>query len=463
MRIVLFTGKGGVGKTTTAAATAVRAARSGVRTLVLSTDAAHSLGDALDRDLRAVDHSHSHSHSHRHGDGDGQVGAPDPVCVEPGLHALQVSAPHTVDRSWRVVQDYLLQLLGTLGIDTVVAEELTSLPGAEEVAALLELRARAQSGQWDLVVVDCAPTAETLRLLALPEALAWHLERLLPGQRGLLRSLRPAAAAAAGVPLPSPEVAATVRGWYRQMRDVHTLLTTDRSSVRLVLTPERVVIAEARRMWTSLSLYGFVVDGVVVNRLIPVGNHKADEADAGDQADQADQADSWQRAWNTAQAAGLAEVERSFGGVPIATAPYLAHEPIGPDALAALADQTSGIDTLGPDQLLEAVRRPGLTVSRTTRGYELRLPLPLVTASEVDLKRRGTELLVAVGDHRRVLSLPSALQRCVVRGAGVRDGTLRVAFQPDPDQWRTPSVDGRDGPDHEPDEPSDAVTQEVAR
>ncbi len=426
MRIVLFTGKGGVGKTTTAAATAVRAARSGIRTLVLSTDAAHSLGDALDRDLRISDRSPAHA------------GAPDPVCIEPGLHALQVSAPHTVDRSWRVVQNYLLELLATLGIDTVVAEELTSLPGAEEVAALLELRARAQSGVWDLVVVDCAPTAETLRLLALPEALAWHLERLLPGQRGLLRSLRPAAAAAAGVPLPSPEVAATVSGWYRQMRDVHTLLTTDRSSVRLVLTPERVVIAEARRMWTSLSLYGFVVDGVVVNRLIPRGGV---EAGAGEQTD------TWRSAWNTAQAAGLADVQGSFGGVPIATAPYLAYEPIGPDALAALADVTSGIDSLGPDRLLEPVRQTGLTVRRTTRGYELRLPLPLVTASEVDLKRRGTELLVAVGDHRRVLSLPSALQRCVVRGAGVREGTLSVAFEPDPDQWPTPRTDGQPEPD----------------
>ena len=168
-----------------------------------------------------------------------------------------------------MVQDYLLSVLDTVGIDPVVAEELTRLPGAEEVAALLELRSQVESGPWDLVVVDCAPTAETLRLLALPEALAWHLERLLPAQRGLIRTLRPAAAAAAGVPLPDPAVVEAVTGWHRQMREVHRILTGDQTSVRLVLTPERVVIAESRRTWTSLSLYGFVVDAVVVNRVLP--------------------------------------------------------------------------------------------------------------------------------------------------------------------------------------------------
>src|SRR6476646_7572382 len=249
MRVILFTGKGGVGKTTTAAATAVRAARSGVTTLVMSTDAAHSLGDALDVDLG------------------GRAGTP--VEVEPHLSALQVSPPHLLGDSWRVVQDYLLSALGTLGIDTVVAEELTRLPGAEEVAALLELRSQVESGRWDLVVVDCAPTAETLRLLALPEALAWHLERLLPAQRGFIRTLRPAAAAAAGVPLPQPEVVEAVTGWHRQMRQVQRILSGEQTSVRLVLTPELVVIAESRRTWTSLALYGFAVDAVVVNRVFP--------------------------------------------------------------------------------------------------------------------------------------------------------------------------------------------------
>src|SRR3954469_5816857 len=230
MRVLLFTGKGGVGKTTTAAETAVHAARAGTKTLVMSTDAAHSLGDALDVDLTPA------------------RGGEQPVReVEPGLYALQVSASTSARTSWQTVRSYVHGLLDSLGVDPVVGEELTSLPGAEEVAALLELRAQVESGPWDLVVVDCAPTAETLRLLALPEALAWHLERLLPAQRGLIRTLRPAAAAAAGVPLPGPGVVEAVTGWHRQMRAVHRILTGDRTSVRLVLTPERVVIAESRR------------------------------------------------------------------------------------------------------------------------------------------------------------------------------------------------------------------------
>jgi len=392
----------------------------------MSTDAAHSLGDALGRDLRSAG---------------AEPGSP--VEVEPGLQALQVSAPHTVDRSWRVVRDYLLQVLATLGIDPVVAEELTSLPGAEEIAALLELRTRAESGEWDLVVVDCAPTAETLRLLALPEALAWHLERLLPAQRGLLRTLRPAAAAAAGMPLPTAEVAGTVAGWYRQMRDVQALLTGPTASVRLVLTPERVVIAEARRTWTSLSLYGFVVDGIVVNRVIPV-------APGG--------GDAWRRSWNAAQQAGLAEVSESFAGMPVLQVPYLEQEPVGPDALDALAGQVErpGVEAQpgdgDPFGVRAPVRQRGLRVRRVGTGYQLSLPLPLVAADEVDLKRRDTELLVAVGDHRRVLSLPAVLQRCVVRRARVKDGTLTVMFDPDPALWPATSeglgdADGSDRDD----------------
>jgi arsenite-transporting ATPase len=405
MRVILFTGKGGVGKTTTAAATAVRAARSGIKTLVMSTDAAHSLGDALGVDLS------------------GEPGGP--VEVEPGLSALQIRAPHGLDSSWRVVQDYLLSVLSTLGIDPVVGEELTTLPGADEIAALLELRAQVESGPWDLVVVDCAPTAETLRLLALPEALAWHLERLLPAQRGLIRTLRPAAAAAAGLPLPEPEVLEVVSGWHRHLRAVQRLLTSDLTSVRLVLTPERVVIAESRRTWTSLSLYGFVVDAVVVNRVFP---------DAAGDAPGDSPPDPWRSAWNAAQRTGLEEVRESFASVPVVVSPYLSQEPIGADALDALAvaqDPDGGYAA----SLLSPVSHRGTTVTRTAEGFTLALPLPLVTAAEVRLQRRDDELLMAVGDQRRVVTLPAALRRCVVHGASVREGLLSVRFVPDEEVW----------------------------
>jgi len=401
VRVILFTGKGGVGKTTTAAATAVQAARQGIKTLVMSTDAAHSLGDALGVDLAAA------------------ADCPDPVAeVEPGLYALQLSAAHSVRRSWRSVQDYLLTVLNSVGVDPVVAEEMTELPGADEIVALLELRAQVESGPWDLVIVDCAPTAETLRLLALPEALAWHLERLMPAQRGLLRRLRPAAAVAAGLPLPELQVMESLRRWRDALQDIRSILTAETTSVRLVLTPERVVIAESRRTLTSLRLYGFAVDQIVVNRVFP-------------QTDQESADTAWLAGWNEAQQRGLSEVRHSFAPLPIVITPYLPHEPVGADALAALAQARTGeirdVLTLAPVL--------GMTVQPDDEGYLLTLPLPLVTAAEVDLKRRGDELLVAVGDHRRVLSLPSVLRRCIVMGATVRGATLRVRFTPDEKVW----------------------------
>jgi arsenite-transporting ATPase len=411
MRVLLFTGKGGVGKTTTAAATAVHAARAGTKTLVMSTDAAHSLGDALGVDLTPP------------------RGGEQPVReVEPGLYALQVSASSSARASWQEVRSYVHSLLGSLGIDPVVGEELTSLPGTDEVVALLELRAQVESGPWDLVVVDCAPTAETLRLLALPEALAWHLERLMPAQRGLLRGLRPAAAAATGLPLPGVAVLEALRRWHASLREVQQLLRADSTSVRLVLTPERVVLAEARRTLTSLGLHGFTVDQVVVNRVFPDAATGAARAEA--QATGAP--DPWRAAWNRAQQQGLVEVRESFASLPVVHAPYLDHEPIGADDLDELHRACTGDVDTDP-----VTPRPGegMTVTRSGRRFVLRLPLPLVSAADVDLGRRGDELVVTVGEHRRLLSLPAALRRCVVTGASVRDGRLRVTFVPDERVW----------------------------
>jgi arsenite-transporting ATPase len=403
---VLFTGKGGVGKTTTAAATAVQAARAGIKTLVMSTDAAHSLGDALGVALvRAPDD-------------------PDPVVdIEPGLSAMQLSVSHGARPSWRPVQEYLLTVFKGLGIDPVVADELTELPGADEIVALLELRRQVQSGPWDLVVVDCAPTAETLRWLALPEAMAWYLERLIPAQRGLLRALRPAAASATGLPLPGVQVLDTLRRGHESLVEIQSILASETTSVRLVLTPERVVIAESRRTLTSLGLYGLAVDQIVVNRVFP------EAASCG--KDEESTQTAWLAGWNEAQQRGLSEVRHSFDPLPIVIAPYLSREPVGTDALAALATARSG--EIG--DVLTTVHPQGMTVRPEDGGYLLTLPLPLVTAAEVDLKRRDDELLVSVADHRRVLSLPSVLRRCVVTGAVVRNATLRVRFAPDKNLW----------------------------
>ena len=380
----------------------MRAARSGLRTLVMSTDAAHSLGDALDVDLRTAATWHD---THE---------------VEPGLHALAVGAHTDVEADWQVVRDYLLGVLDAMGVDAVVADELTALPGVEEVAALAALAHQADSGDWDVVVVDCAPTAETLRLLALPEVLGWHLDRLLPAQRRLLTVLRPAATAATGIPAPGAEVLGTVRAWRQLLVGVRELLTSPRAGVRLVLTPERVVIAESRRVLTSLSLHGYAVDAVVVNRLLPA-------PEPGD-------ADPWRAAWAGAQASGLDRVRESFAGIPVLLAPYLAGEPIGPDALTALAEATTGDGRSAPG-LLDDVDVPRMRVEADGEDFVLTLPLPLVSAGQVDLARREDDLVLSVGDQRRVVTLPSVLRRCIVQNAAVGNGELRVRFERDEELW----------------------------
>ena len=307
-RVLLFTGKGGVGKTTAAAATATLAARSGFKTLVVSTDTAHSLADAL-----------------------GVSVADEPTEVASGLYLYQVDTQKALERQWGELRDYARDVFAELGLDEITAEEITVLPGAEEIIALLELREQALTGRWEVIVIDCAPTAETLRLLALPEALDWHMNRLLPVGRRLLRALSPLVRRLAQVSMPGDHVVGAGERLHRSLLEVRELLTGPGTSVRLVLTPEAVVLAEARRTLTSLSLYGYRVDAVIANRVFP-----------------AEGADPWRQRWVEAQSRHLAEVEQSFAPLPIHIVPYLDAEPVGPDALARVAEVMYGDATPSP-------------------------------------------------------------------------------------------------------------------
>ena len=386
MRVILFTGKGGVGKTTAAAGTAALAAGRALRTLVMSTDPAHSLADAF-----------------------GVAVGPEPTPVGGLLHVQQVDTQRRFEESWQEIQRYLLSVLDAAGVDPITAEELTVLPGAEEVLALLELRRHALSGEWDVVVVDCAPTAETLRLLALPEALGWYMDRLFPVQRRVMRALRPVLTRAAGVPMPHENVFDAVERLHAELEEVKEILTGKETSVRLVLTPENVVVAEARRSLTTLSLFGYQVDGVVANRVFPANG-----------------ADPWRAGWVAAQAEVLAGVEQSFSGLPVWRSAYRTGEPVGLPALAEFAAEAYGDD----DPLALPTGEPPVSVRRTEEGTVLRLVLPFAEKGDIDLGRHGDELLVTVGSYRRVLVLPAALRQQRVVGAGLDGGALTVRFAP---------------------------------
>lgn len=387
-RVLLLTGKGGVGKTTTAAGTAMLGGERGLRTLVLSTDAAHSLGDAF-----GVEPARSGGH----------------VAVAEHVWIQQVDAQRRFEESWASIHEYLRTILDAAGADPITAEEITVLPGAEEVIALLALRDEVASGAWDLVVVDCAPTAETLRLLALPEALGWYLHRLTTSGSRVVKTVTPALARAAGVPMPEPAVAEAVQRLHADLREVRTLLTAPETSVRLVLTPESVVVAEARRALTTLSLYGYTVDGVVANRVFP---------DSGD--------DPWRRRWAEAQRETLAEVDESFAPLPVWRTEYAESEPVGAETLARLAQAT--YDGLDPLAVRDAP--PVMEVVRRGDDVELRLALPFASGGEVGLARHGADLVVTVGSYRRVLTLPTMLARYTVSGARVDAGHLAVRFAP---------------------------------
>jgi len=385
LRTILFTGKGGVGKTTAAASTAVHAAETGQRTLVLSTDAAHSLADAF-----------------------GVPVGSDPTPVADRLFVQQVDSQKRFERSWADIQRYLLSVLDAAGVDPIAAEELTVIPGAEEVLALLELRAQVLSGEWDVVVVDCAPTAETLRLLALPEALGWYMDRVFPAERRIVKALRPVLTRAAGVPMPQDTVFDAIERLHRDLEQVNQILTGPESSVRLVLTPETVVVAEARRSQTTLSLFGYRVDGVIANRIFP-----------------SDGSDEWRDQWVNAQAEVLREVEQSFAGLPLWRSVYRPREPVGVEALAEFAAGVYG----DHDPLALPAGDGPVTVRRTRTGAVLQIALPFVDKSDLDLARHGDELVVTVGPYRRLLAIPSSLCRQDIAGARVDDGKLQVRFR----------------------------------
>ena len=299
-RVVLVTGKGGVGKTTLAGATAVHAARSGRRVLVTSTDPAHSLGDLFATPLGDT-----------------------PVRIEERLDALQLDGRARLEEHWHEVRDYLVALLARGGLGDLQARELVMLPGLDELFALLDLQVRASSGEHDLVVVDCAPTAETLRLLALPEALGFYVERLLGPGRRLARLVRPVTSQVAGVPVPDDGVFATVDRVQRRLAEVRELLADPaRTSVRLVLTPERLVVAEGLRTATTLALFGHAVDAVLVNRVL-------DD----------DGAASLGPAWQARQREHLATIDEAFGDRPRLRLPLWPDEPVGRDALATMGDR----------------------------------------------------------------------------------------------------------------------------
>jgi len=385
VRIVLVTGKGGVGKTTVAAATALASADAGHRTLVSSTDPAHSLADAFYVGL-----------------------ADEPVEVAPNLLGQQIDTQHQLDKYWGAIRDQLMNVLDWGGVSGLEAEEFLVFPGMDELFALLEVNRHARSGDYDAVIVDCAPTAETLRLLSLPEVLSWYFERILPTERRILRAARPLLTRVTDLPVPEEGVfdaATTVFAGIEQVKEL--LGNPEVTSARLVVNPEKMVIDEARRTYTYLSLFGYGVDGVIVNRVLP------------EQV-----SDPYFSRWRTIQKAHLDTVDAAFADVPRLRLRLFDEEMVGVQRLRSMAEELYG-DT-DPVQGFQA--QSPFRVEDRDGEVVLTMAVPFVEKGELDVYRQGNELYIQVGPYRRSFLLPDSLHRRRVEGARLADGVLSIRF-----------------------------------
>lgn len=396
MRIILYLGKGGVGKTTIAAASALRSAQLGYRTLVVSTDIAHSLADSLDVTLT------------------GQ-----PVEVAPNLYAQEINVLDEIQQHWGDMQEYVGSMLRKQGMSKPIAEEMAIIPGMEEVVSLLHIHKQALEGNFDRIIVDAAPTGETMRLLTMPESFQWYVSRLsgwgdttMRIAGGLLRKL-----------MPDKDPFLGLNNLVAGVKDLQkVLLDPTITSYRVVLNPEKMVVKEGARAVTYLSLYGYPVDAVVVNRILPgiesdgIGNTKL----------VAPSDDPYLRHLQEIQTRYLADIEREFHPLPILRSAWFDREMVGVDKLAVLA--TALFPEADPGQIFFV----GQTQQILEEGddYVLQLPLPHVELNKVKLTKRGDELFITIGNFKRELLLPSALAQRNAGGARFANGILQVRFPP---------------------------------
>jgi arsenite-transporting ATPase len=386
MRVILYTGKGGVGKTTVAAATALRSARFGHRTIVLSTDSAHSLSDSFDLSLDT-----------------------EPRLITSNLWGQEPEMAHTVETHWGVIQKWMSSLLVWRGMEEIIADEMTILPGMEELAYLLYIVDYYRSQEYDVIVVDCAPTGEALRLLSFPEVLHWWMEKMFPIGRRAISLAQPLAKALMNIPMPDNAVLTSIENLYSELDEIQALLSNqDISSVRLVVNPEKMVIKEAQRTFTYLNLYGYLIDLIICNRVIP------DKVD-----------DQYFSQWKESQSKYYGMIEESFAPLHIATVPLLRQEAVGIPMLEIVADAL--YQENDPTKFFYHGQAQDLR--KENDRYILTLSLPLTPKSNISLMRSGDELIVWVGSYKRNIVLPRTLAGLTATEAKFEDSKLKIEFR----------------------------------
>jgi arsenite-transporting ATPase len=393
MRILLFSGKGGVGKTSLAAATGVQLARLGYRTLVMSVDPAHSLADSFDLETSLFHEKTS-----------------DPYPIADKLDIHEVNIQKEIKRHWREISAYVISVLRTTGISDVEAEELAILPGMEELSAMMWVNQFRREQRYDVIVLDCAPTAESMRFVSMPTTLDWYMKHIFPFQRTILKAVRPLANRVSPVELPTDSYFANIQDLFGKLDGIDDLLENPRTtSVRLVTNPEKMVLRETQRAFVYFSLHGLTVDSIIVNRVLPETI-----------------TDSFFAEWRESQQRVLAEIDSYFAPVPVKHVPLFTHEVLGAERLQELA-RTLYADNEDP----AAVTRTEAPYSFTKRDghYEVKLQLPFAMKGEVGLFKKGDELVVQIGTLRRHIGLPTSMAALTPAHAKLENKVLTVEMR----------------------------------
>ena len=403
MRIILYLGKGGVGKTTTAAASAIRCADLGYRTLVVSTDIAHSLADSLNVALSAQ-----------------------PVEIAPNLFAQEINVVEEVREHWGEMQGYVGNVLRKQGMNKAVAEEMAIIPGMEEVVSLLHINKQANEGHFDCVIVDAAPTGETMRLLTMPESFQWYVSRL----RGWGDTTLKIASGLLNRIVPDKDLFAGLNNLVAGVKELQKVLTNPEiTSYRIVLNPEKMVLKEGARAVTYLSLFGYPVDAAIVNRILP----GVDSDGSGNAWIAAPSADQYLHHLQEIQARYLGEIERDFYPLPILRSPWYDQEMVGLERLRHLAGDLFA----DRDPSLLFFRGQAQSIEEEGEDFVMRMPLPQVELEKVKLTKRGDELFINIGNFKREMLLPSVLAQRDASGATFVNGVLKIRFPPPTEQGQT--------------------------
>ncbi len=386
MRVILYTGKGGVGKTTISAATAVRCAEMGYRTIVMSTDIAHSLADAFDREI-----------------------GHEPAHIMKNLHAQEVNINEELKTYWGTIQDFVTTFLKRQGFDGIIAEEFAVFPGTEEMFSIMKMNDHYFSGNYDVVIVDCAPTGATVRMLSFPDILKWYMEKLFSLERKFVKAVRPIAERITKIPLPSDEVYNSFEALYKDVGEMKDILMNPReTSIRIVCNAEKMVIKESQRAYTYLNLFGYPVDSVVVNRLLPPEALK-----------------SYLQHWRKTQEKNLIEVEEAFNPLPIFHVKFFEKEISGIKDLSMVAEDTYG----EADPSKSLYRGKPMVIKQRGRNYVLTLKLPFVDKEKLDMWVRGDELILQVGYFKRNIFLPRTLVGKKITEAEFVGNRLQIIFE----------------------------------